>query len=214
MEKILHQIANLLRKQNEHMIIGVSGHGGSGKTTFVKNLLTELEGVNVNYINTDPYIVSSHLRKHSSIQYEYNRETHQAKMTACHPDAHHLFALERDLKMVRERMPLYTMDVHYDRSRLITPENNITLVEGMSVAFCHPGLFDILIYFYTDGETELNRRGIRDVTERGMDIGYLRKTHDERRIQYDLFMHPLHKNFDIVVKNSNHGYEVEKNLSR
>lgn len=80
----------------------------------------------------------------------------------------------------------------------------------MSVAFTDLSLYDLKIYLYTDEETELLRRSIRDVSERGIDINYLNKSHEERRIQYELFMHPFHSNFDIVLKNTNTNYFVEK----
>ncbi|WP_034761498.1 uridine kinase family protein [Rossellomorea vietnamensis] len=210
MDKIVHTIADRLTKQEGKMVIGISGHGASGKTTFARKLLSML-GNGVNYINTDPYIVSSAVRKHSFIEYEYENEKHQSKMTACHPDAHHVFALDRDIRMVREGMDFYTLDVPYNPSRLISSRNNLTIVEGMSVAFSKPDLYDLKIYFYTDGETELVRRGIRDINERGMEVEYLRKTHDERRVQYEVFMHPKSKHFDVVVRNSDEGYWVEKN---
>lgn len=209
MDKILHTIADRLTKQEGKMVIGISGHGASGKTTFAKKLMTLLG--EVNYINTDPYIVSSAVRKHSFIEYEYKNEKHQSKMTACHPDAHHVFALDRDIRMVREGMDLYTLDVPYDPSRLISSQNNLTIVEGMSVAFSKPDLYDLKMYFYTDGETELIRRGIRDINERGMEEDYLRKTHDERRVQYEVFMHPKSEHFDVVVRNSDEGCWVKKN---
>jgi uridine kinase len=210
MDKILHNIADRLTKQEGKMVIGISGHGASGKTTFARNLLKLLGGREINYINTDPYIVSSAVRKYSFIEYEYRNEKHQSKMTACHPAAHHLFALDRDVKMVREGMDFYTLDVPYEPSRLISSQNDLTIVEGMSVAFSKPDLYNLKIYFYTDGETELMRRGIRDVNERGMEVEYLRQTHDERRIQYEIFMHPKSENFDVVVKNSDEGCWVEK----
>ncbi|MFP3360088.1 phosphoribulokinase, partial [Planococcus sp. SIMBA_143] len=92
---------------------------------------------------------------------------------ACHLDAHHLFSLDRDVRMVREGMDFYTLDVPYEPSRLISSRKKLTIVEGMSVAFSKPELYDLKIYFYTDGETELKRRGIRDVNERGMEVDYL-----------------------------------------
>lgn len=208
MDKILHNIAGRLTKHEERMVIGISGHGASGKTTFARGLLALLG--EANYINTDPYIVSSAVRKYSFIEYEYKNEKHRSKMTACHPSAHHLFALDRDVRMVRDGMDFYTLDVPYEPSRLISYENNLTIVEGMSVAFSKPDLYDLKIYFYTDGETELMRRGIRDVNERGMEVEYLLKTHDERRIQYEVFMHPKSECFDVVVRNSDEGYWVEK----
>ncbi|NRG47231.1 hypothetical protein HRF87_21120, partial [Bacillus sp. CRN 9] len=92
--------------------------------------------------------------------------------------------------------------------------NKVNIVEGMSVAFINPNLFDLKIYLYTDGETEFDRRSVRDVSERDTDINYLKQSHEERRIQYELFMHPYHRNFDIVLKSSNEELLVEKSSFR
>ncbi|WHY21987.1 phosphoribulokinase [Paenibacillus sp. G2S3] len=209
MDKIFNEIANLISAEAKRVTIGISGHGAAGKTTFAHNLLKLLGHEGVNYINTDPYIIGSHLRKYTLIEYEYNNETHHNKMTACHPAAHNVSALERDIRMMREGLDFYTIDTNYLKSTLIASHNRMNIVEGMSVAFSDPNLFDLKVYLYTDGETELMRRSLRDVSERGTDINDLRKSHEERRIQYELFMHPYHRNFDIVLKNSNEGYILE-----
>ncbi|MFC0189485.1 uridine kinase [Fictibacillus aquaticus] len=210
MDKVLQEIANLIGNEDKRMIIGISGHGASGKTTFAHNLLKRLGHVNVNYINTDTYIIGSSLRKYTFIDYEYENEHHRDKMTACHPAAHHAFALERDIRMLRDGLDFYTIGTNYTKSTLISSKNKVNIVEGMTVAFTDPNLYDLKVYLYTDGETELLRRGIRDVSERGTDINYLRKSHSQRRIQYELFMHRFHQNFDIVIKNSNEEYVLEK----
>lgn len=54
------------------------------------------------------------------------------------------------------------------------------------------------------------RRSLRDASERGTDINYLRKSHEMRRVQYELFMHPYHRNFEIVIKNTNEECILEK----
>ncbi|MCH1627720.1 uridine kinase family protein [Ferdinandcohnia quinoae] len=210
MDTLLNDIAKFIRDKNQKIIIGISGHGASGKTTFANNLLKLLETNDVNYLNTDPYIIGSTIRKFAAINYEYMNENHHYKMTACHPAAHNLTALERDIMMIRDGLDFYTIDAHYSKSTLISSKNQVNIIEGMSVAFINPNLFDLKIYLYTDGETELMRRSIRDVSERGTEMTYLRKSHDERRIQYDVFMHPYHRNFDIVIRNSNEGYLLEK----
>lgn len=210
MDKLLNEIANLIKRTDKKIIIGISGHGASGKTTFSQALLKRLEHDDVNYLNTDTYIIGSHLRKYTTIEYEYNNEIHEDKMTACHPAAHNVFALERDIRMMKDDLDFYTIGTQYTKSTLISANKKINIVEGMTVAFTDPQLYDLKIYFYTDGEIELMRRSIRDVSERGTDIQYLRKSHEERRIQYELFMHPTHENFDIVIKNSNEGYVLEK----
>jgi uridine kinase len=212
MDRILHEIVNLINNKDKKIIIGISGHGASGKTTFANKLVKLLEQKDVNYINTDPYIIGSNIRKYTVLDYEYKNENHHYKMTACHPTAHNLSALERDINMIRDGLDFYTIGTHYLKSTLISSRNKVNIVEGMSVAFINPNLFDLKVYLYTDGETELIRRGVRDVSERGTDINFIRQSHEERRIQYDLFMHPYHKNFDIVLKNSNEEFFLEKEL--
>ncbi|MBD7945463.1 phosphoribulokinase [Psychrobacillus sp. FSL K6-2684] len=211
MDKLLQEIIYWVRMTNEQIIIGVSGHGAAGKTTFANRLISLLNENEVNYINTDPYIITSNIRKHAIIDYTYQNENHRYKMTACHPSAHHLISLERDIQMVRDGLDLYTIDTDYMKSELISSKNKITIVEGMSVGFINPDLFDLKIYFYTDGETELMRRSGRDIVERGADLNYLTQSHDERRIQYEVFMHPYSKHFDIIIKNSNDTVYIEKN---
>lgn len=211
MEKILQEIVHLINNTDKKLIIGISGHGASGKTTFANKLGEFLGHKDVNTINTDPYIIGSTIRKHTFLDYEYKNEKHHYKMTACHPDAHHLSALERDIHMIRDGLDFYSLGLNQKSSTLISSQNKVNIVEGMSVAFINPNLFDLKIYLYTDGETELSRRGIRDVTERGTAINFLIQSHEERRIQYDLFMHPKHANFDIVIKNSNEEFTLKKN---
>lgn len=210
MENLMDTLVNWIVSKKGRLVIGISGHGAAGKSHFTQELLARLGNKNVNCLNTDPYIVSSDIRRLSAIDYTYENENHRFKMTACHPAAHHLGALERDVRMARDGLDFYTIDVHYMERALISSENQLTIVEGMSAAFIDPELFDLRIYFYTDGETELMRRSSRDVAERGTDLEYLKFSHAERRIQYEVFMHPYSENFDIVIKTVGEQQFVEK----
>ena len=214
MEYIIQDISNWVNYSNKQIIIGISGHGAAGKTTFATNLMNHLNIKSVNYINTDPYIISSDIRKYTTIHYTYENEEHASKMTACHPDAHHLLSLERDVQMVRDGYDFYTLNTDYMKSELIQSNHPITIVEGMSVAFLNPELFDLKLYFYTDSETEILRRSTRDVVERGRDIAYLKQSHAERRIQYEVFMHPFSENFDLIFYSSNDTIALERNTFR
>lgn len=211
MEYIIQDVSNWINKNDKKIIIGISGHGAAGKTTFANKLMNHLNNKGINYINTDPYIISSNIRKYTTIHYTYENEEHASKMTACHPDAHHLLSLERDVQMVRDGYDFYTLNTDYMKSELIQANHPITIVEGMSVAFLNPELFDLKLYFYTDGETELLRRSTRDVVERGMDINQLKQSHLERRIQYEVFMHPFSEHFDLIFKSANDTISLEKN---
>lgn len=210
MDEVVKAVLDAINNAERRVTIAISGHGAAGKTTFSHQLITALRKENVSYLNTDAYIISSSLRKYTTIEYAHENTIHRSKLTACHPSAHHILSLERDIKMLREGMELYTIDMPYAKSELLTPKP-IAIVEGMSAVFADPKLFDLSIYFYTDDETELIRRYGRDITERGADRNYLRRSHEERRIQYRLFMHPYSCNFDIVVKSTKEAIKIEKN---
>lgn len=211
MNTLIQEIISWIHNSDKKLVIGISGHGAAGKTTFAHMLMEELM-CDVNYLNTDPYIVSSAIRKYAMIDYIHKGTLHRFKMTACHPAAHHVPSLERDLLMLKEDMNLRTIDTHYLKSEILSSQKKVNIVEGMSVAFADQVLFDLLIYFYTDGDTELERRFGRDIEERGTDIEYLKQSHNERRIQYEVFMHPYSKNFDIIVKAGMETIYIEKNM--
>lgn len=87
---------------------------------FANSLIKLLGQGDVNYINTDPYIItSSNIRKYAVINYEYKNENHRYKMTACHPGAHNISALERDIHMIKDGLDIYTLGTHYMKSNLI-----------------------------------------------------------------------------------------------
>lgn len=211
MNTLIQEIIRWIQNSDKKLVIGISGHGAAGKTTFAHLLMEKLRN-DVNYLNTDPYIVSSSIRKYAVIDYIFKGTLHRFKMTACHPAAHHVPSLERDVLMLKESMDLRTIDTHYLQSKILPSQNKVSIVEGMSVAFANAELFDLLIYFYTDGDTEYERRFSRDIGERGMDLDYLKQSHNERRIQYEMFMHPYSKNFDIVIKSSNKTINIEENI--
>ena len=54
----------------------------------------------------------------------------------------------------------------------------------MSAAFLSENLFDLSICFYTDDETELERRLARDTAVRGRDMNGVAAMHTIRRQQY------------------------------
>lgn len=209
MTNVIERVVAWIREQQRPLIIGISGHGAAGKTTFTANLVGALQQ-DVNVLNTDPYIVPSTFRQLAQITYTYNGKTVTDNMTACHPSAHNIAFLERDVRMLREHMDVLTLPTHYAPSELLQGERTITIVEGMSVAFIDASLFDVRLYFYTDADTELARRMMRDVMERGTAPQYLQQSHERRRAQYELFMHPSSAHFDVLVKHTTFGETIER----
>lgn len=210
MDKFIQELAERIGYSEKKLIIGISGHGAAGKTVFANKLIDRIGRNKTNYMNTDPYIISSSVRKNTVLEYTYEDQPHRFKMTACHPGAHHLPSLERDVRMIRDGLSVRTIDTHYMESELLSADKKLTIVEGMSVAFLNPTLFDLRIYLYTDGQTEFERRAGRDVLERGAELEYLHQSHEERRIQYEIFMHPSSRSFDIILKTIGEEMHIEK----
>lgn len=207
MERLINEIVQNVQT-GQRTLIGISGHGAAGKSTLAETLRDRFGDINL--LHTDPYIIDSQLRKQTILTYQHDGKTHHYKMTACHPAAHHLLSLERDVLMIREGIGFYTIDVSYLERTWIDPKKMITIIEGMSVAFLDLSSFDQSIYLYTDGETEFRRRANRDIQERGMEMDYLRASHDERRLQYELFMHPYRHHFQTIVNTSGDIIQIEK----
>lgn len=200
MDRYIKEIVGKLWKEENKILIGISGPGAAGKTTFAKKLIDSLD-TEVNYLNTDPYIITD-VRKYAEISYTYEKKNHMYKMTACHPVAHNLLVLTRDIEMLKEGFTFKTIGTDYAKSMILSADNKINIVEGMSVAFLDLELFDFTIYLHVDGDVELARRMNRDVKDRGRSIEHLKNSHIERRIQYELFMHPMSEKFDLVIENS------------
>lgn len=213
MDGFIQELAERIGHSEKRLLIGISGHGAAGKTVFANKLMDRIGRNKANYLNTDPYIISSSVRKNTMLEYAYEDQLHRFKMTACHPGAHHLPSLERDVRMIRDGLSVRTIDTHYMESELLSADKKMSIVEGMSVAFLNPSLFDLKIYLYTDGQTEFERRAGRDVLERGAELEYLRQSHVERRIQYEIFMHPSSRNFDITLKAVGEEMHIEKACS-
>lgn len=141
----------------------------------------------------------------------YNGVEHEAKVTACMPEAHNVDILERDIRALHNGIDIMTIETPWQQSERLDATKKVTILEGMTTTFIDSKWVDLSIYIYTDNETELKRRFDCDVHVRGIDIEFLKASQDERRIQFELFMHPLLENFDIVIDHSNDLFKILKN---
>lgn len=184
--------------------LGIYGHGGSGKTTFTKALCERLDLAIVNLLETDPYIISS------SRDLVVPKDHPNQKVTACLSSAHELASLERDIQALQAGMDIRTIDKPWSPSHILSGNKSILIVEGMSVAFLPKSLFDQTICFYTDDETELDRRLSRDVAQRNREIDFIYRTHQIRREQYHQYYQPMEGEADILVNTSQDQFRIEK----
>ncbi|MGR5846373.1 uridine kinase family protein [Streptococcus pneumoniae] len=183
--------------------LGIYGHGASGKSTFAQELYQELDSQKVNLLETDPYITSGR-------QLVVPKETPDQKVTACLPVAHELASLQRDILALQAGMDILTIEEPWKASEVLSGEKPILIVEGMSVGFLPKELFDKTICFYTDEETELKRRLVRDTTVRNGDASFILASHQMRREQNLHYYKETESKADILVDQSEGKFEVKK----
>ena len=183
--------------------LGIYGHGASGKSTFAQELYQTLDSAKVNLLETDPYIASN---RHLVVP----KETPDQKVTACLPVAHELVSLERDILALKAGMDILTIEEPWKASEVLSGAKLILIVEGMSVGFLPKELFDKTICFYTDEDTELNRRLARDTTVRNRDASFILASHQMRREQYQLYYKETESKADILVDQSEGKFEVKR----
>ena len=183
--------------------LGIYGHGASGKSTFAQELYRELDSQKVNLLETDPYITSG---RHLVVP----KETPDQKVTACLPVAHELASLQRDILALQAGMDVLTIEEPWKASEVLSGAKPILIVEGMSVGFLPKELFDKTVCFYTDEETELERRLGRDTTVRKSEASFVRETHQIRRGQYRRYYQETEKEADVLINQSQNQFQIEK----
>ena len=185
--------------------LGIYGHGASGKSTFAQELYQVLDAEKVNLLETDPYITSG---RHLVVP----KETPDQKVTACLPVAHELASLQRDILALQAGMDVLTIEEPWKASEVLSGAKPILIVEGMSVGFLPKELFDKTICFYTDEETELNRRLARDTTVRNGDASFILASQQMRREQYLQYYKETESRADILVDQSDDKFQIKTNI--
>ena len=185
--------------------LGIYGHGASGKSTFAQELFQVLDSENVNLLETDPYITSG---RHLVVP----KETPDQKVTACLPVAHELASLQRDILALQAGMDVLTIAEPWKASEVLSGAKPILIVEGMSVGFLPKELFDKTICFYTDEETELKRRLVRDTTVRNRDASFILASQQMRREQYLQYYKETESRADILVDQSDDKFQIKTNI--
>lgn len=185
--------------------LGIYGHGASGKSTFTQELYQELDFKKVNLLETDPYITSE---RHLVVP----KETPDQKVTACLPVAHELASLQRDILALQAGMDILTIEEPWKASEVLSGAKPILIVEGMSVGFLPKELFDKIICFYTDEETELKRRLARDTTVRNRDTKFILASQQMRRMQYLQYYKETESRADILIDQSDDKFQIKTNI--
>ena len=180
----------------DHLVIGIAGGTGSGKTTVTQKILERLRV-------HDNVVVIQHDSYYKDIT-AYPGLTPD-KINFDHPDSLETSLLVRDIKELKRdvsvEQPIYNFTTHSrlkDTRRLAS--NDIIIIEGILIFVEKElrDLMDIKIFVDTDADERLLRRIRRDILERGRSIEAVMN-------QYVATVKPMHLEF---VEPSKHWADI------
>lgn len=190
------------------LIIGVAGGSGSGKTTVVSHIVSEIGEDNLLLLQHDSYY-----RDLKHLKFE-----DRTKQNFDHPSSLETELMIRHIEALCKGysvdVPVYDFANHVrkDDSMTVTPKN-IILVDGILIFYEKElrQLIDIKIFVDTDDDVRLLRRLKRDIMER-------ERTIESVINQYEKFVRPMHLEFveptkryaDVIIP---HGGENQVALS-
>ena len=169
---------------NNILVIGIAGGTGSGKTTLMKNLLTEFSE-DVTVLSHDNYY-----KRHDELTYE-----ERCRLNYDEPAALETDLMARHLDLLRQGQaidcPVYDFTVHNrsDETVRIVPKK-VIIVEGILIFENEAlrDLMDIRIFVDTDADVRLCRRIKRDVNKRGRSL-------ESVLTQYQQTVKPMHERY-------------------
>lgn len=147
--------------------VGIAGGSGSGKSTFVRNIIEELNVPWVVVISLDSF--------YKVLTREQSQAAFRSEFDFDHPDALDwdlLFEVLRDVKAGKKvDIPIYSFAKHAREPDKVIPlyGANVIILEGIFALHDQRilDLLDMKVYLDTDPEECFQRRLKRDMEERG-----------------------------------------------
>lgn len=166
------------------LVIGIAGGTGSGKTTLMRNIMAQFEGM-VTVLSHDNYY-----KRHDELTFE-----ERSGLNYDEPDAIETSLMVAHLAKLRNGQaidcPVYDFTRHNRSDETIHLEPKpVIIVEGILIFENEPlrELMDIRLFVDTDADIRLCRRIKRDVNKRG-------RTLESVLTQYQATVKPMHEKY-------------------
>jgi uridine kinase len=178
-------MSNPSMMHDNHLVIGIAGGSGSGKTTVAQEILQRVGPSRIAFIQHDSYYKD--LRGLPPAR--------RAEVNFDHPDSLQTDLLAEHIASLLDNqpveVPIYDFATHSRTGQTFTVQpRRVILVEGILI-FVEPALremFDVKIFVDTDADIRFIRRLERDITERGRTTQSVIK-------QYQATVRPMHLEF-------------------
>tara|TARA_B100001564_G_scaffold46670_1_gene33871 strand:- start:78985 stop:79593 length:609 start_codon:yes stop_codon:yes gene_type:complete len=181
------------------LLIGIYGGTGSGKTTIVKEIISEFNNSDINVISQDSYYKDNSdisFKKRSLINFD-------------HPSSVDFELLYNNLKKLKNgcaiNSPTYDYKLHKRKKHKIKLKpKKIIILEGILIMADQKlrSIIDLKIFIEANDAVRKTRRLKRDIVERG-------RTQNQIENRYEKYIQPMHKKFiqptkkfaDIIIEN-------------
>jgi uridine kinase len=172
-------------EHSSHLVIGIAGGSGSGKTTVAQTILQRVGPDCISFLQHDSYY-----KDLSGLPF-----AQRVEVNFDHPNSLDNEMLVRHIHLLKQGkpvdVPIYDFSTHSrtDKTFVVKPRP-VILVEGILI-FTEPELrqlFDVKIFVDTDSDIRFIRRLQRDITERG-------RTTESVIKQYQATVRPMHLEF-------------------
>ncbi len=182
---ILISYNHFMPESTSHLVIGIAGGSGSGKTTVAQTILQRVGPDRISFLQHDAYY-----KDLSGLPLAQRRE-----VNFDHPNSLDNETLIRHILMLKAgqevNVPIYDFATHSRTPEtFVVQPRPVILVEGILI-FAEPELrqlFDVKIFVDTDSDIRFIRRLQRDITERGRTTELVIK-------QYQSTVRPMHLEF-------------------
>ena len=166
------------------LVIGIAGGTGSGKTTLMRSIMNQFEGM-VTVLSHDNYY-----KRRDELTFE-----ERSNLNYDEPDAIETSLMVEHLSQLRQGKaidcPVYDFTRHNRSNETIRLEPKpVIVVEGILIFENQPlrDLMDIRLFVDTDADVRLCRRIKRDVNKRG-------RTLESVLTQYQTTVKPMHEKY-------------------
>jgi len=179
-------------------LIGIAGGSGSGKTTFAKKVMKNINHSQSALLHMDSYYLPSQPK---------TNYTSSGKPNFDHPNAFDWDLLRKHLTDLKNgktiECPIYDFSVSGRTSEVeMVGPCKVVLFEGIFTLYDHDirNLLDIKCFLHVDSDIRFTRRLHRDVKERGRSLeSVISQYYDTVRPMYQKYLDPQRQYADFTV---------------
>lgn len=179
-------------KTGKPFVIGITGAGGAGKTTFGKNIEKYYGSANCVSIDLDDYLISREMRG-------------KLEISGYHPKANKLFLARKNITDIKNKKQISKPRYDHSAGQFLEDEivepRELIIVEGISTLYPELAeLNDLSFFLNASEETQIRSRVERDVKTRGYTLEEALTLYEVLKPEYKKWIAPTMAKASVVFE--------------